>query len=38
VEQLIEWCHHGPPTARVRRVNEIEEDFTGEFDSFRVAF
>ncbi len=38
VERLIEWCHHGPPTARVRRVHEIKEDFTGEFDSFRVTF
>ena len=38
VERLVEWCHHGPPTARVRRVHEFEEDYTGEFDSFRVTF
>jgi len=38
VEQLIEWCHHGPSTAWVRRVHEIKEDFAGDFDSFRVMF
>ncbi len=38
VEKLIEWCHHGPPIARVTKVHEIKEDFTGEFDSFRIMF
>ena len=38
VEKLIEWCHHGPPTARVTRLHEIKEDFTGEFDSFRISY
>ena len=38
VEKLIEWCHHGPPTARITRLHEIKEDFTGEFDSFRISY
>jgi len=38
VETLVAWCHHGPPIARVTRVHEIKEDYTGEFDSFRVTF
>ena len=38
VEELIQWCHHGPPAAKVTRVHEIKEDFTGEFDSFRITF
>jgi acylphosphatase len=38
VETLIAWCHHGPPIARVTRVREIKEDYTGEFDSFKVTF
>ena len=38
VETLIAWCHHGPPVARVTKVHEIREDYTGEFDSFRVTF
>jgi acylphosphatase len=38
VEQLVQWCHHGPSGARVIRVHKIEEDHTGEFDSFRIVF
>jgi len=38
VKKLIEWCHHGPPGARVTMVHEIKEDYTGEFDSFRIMF
>ena len=38
VETLIAWCHHGPPIARVTKVHEIREDYTGEFDSFKVTF
>jgi acylphosphatase len=38
VKTLIEWCHHGPPAARVINVQEIKEDFTGEFQSFRIVF
>ncbi len=38
VERLVEWCHHGPPSARVSRVNRKEEGYTGEFNSFRVIF
>jgi acylphosphatase len=38
IETLVKWCHHGPPAARVTRVREFEEDFTGEFDSFRIVF
>ena len=38
VKKVIEWCHHGPPAARVTRVHEINEDFTGMFDSFKIVF
>ena len=38
VEKLIEWCHHGPPAARITRVHEIKEDYTGDFDSFRISY
>jgi len=38
VETLVTWCHHGPPAARVTGVREFKEDFTGEFDSFRIVF
>jgi len=38
VKKLIEWCHHGPPGARVTMVHEIKEDYTGNFDSFRISY
>ena len=38
VKELIAWCNHGPPHARVSRVNEVYEEWQGEFDSFDVVF
>jgi len=38
VKKLIEWCHHGPPGARVTMVHEIKEDYTGKFESFRISY
>ncbi len=38
VRSLVAWCHHGPPAARVHKVQEYEEAWTGEFDSFDVAY
>ena len=38
VQELVQWCHHGPPVARVTKVREIKEEFTGEFNSFRITF
>lgn len=35
VEELVEWCRHGPPHAVVRRVEVSEEPPVGEPD-FRV--
>ena len=38
VRILVDWCHHGPPTARVNKVQQLEEAWTGEFASFDVAY
>ena len=38
VRKLVLWCHHGPPSARVDRVEETLEEFKDEFDSFEVIF
>ena len=38
VNRLIEWCHHGPPYAKVSRVRETREEWVGEFDSFDIVF
>jgi acylphosphatase len=38
IRDLAAWCHHGPPAARVLKVQEYEEEWTGEFDSFDIAY
>lgn len=38
IKELKKWCHHGPPAARVTGVREINEEFTGKFDSFNIVF
>ena len=38
VKELIEWCHQGPPYAKVSRVNETREEWQGEIDSFDIVF
>jgi acylphosphatase len=38
VDQIIQWCHQGPPEARVTKVHLAWEDFAGEFDDFSVTY
>jgi acylphosphatase len=38
VDQLIAWCHHGPPSARVDDVSVSWEAATGEFSRFSIAY
>ncbi len=38
VKKLVAWCHQGPPSARVTRVHESPEQWTGEFNSFQILF
>ncbi len=38
VLELVSWCNHGPPVARVDRVHETREQWKGEFKSFDVVF
>lgn len=36
VERVIQWCHNGPPYARVKEVEVEAEEYTGEFSTFSV--
>ena len=38
VEDLVAWCHHGPPHARVTQVEVSWEEPVGEFDEFKVTW
>ncbi|OQX63614.1 MAG: acylphosphatase [Deltaproteobacteria bacterium] len=38
IDILAAWCRQGPPAAKVNRVREHRENWTGEFDSFDIVF
>ena len=38
VEEVVSWCHQGPPASNVKQVKISEQPFTGEWDSFKVTY
>ncbi len=36
IEEVIQWCHQGPPTAHVTSVEVQWEPYHGDFADFRV--
>lgn len=38
VDRMVDWCHSGPPAARVDEVVIDDEPFTGRYQSFKVAY
>ncbi|RLB13016.1 MAG: acylphosphatase [Deltaproteobacteria bacterium] len=38
VEELVRWCHKGPPAAEVTNVKRKQEEYLGEFDDFSVVY
>ena len=38
VNQIIQWCHRGPSQARVTKVHQVWEDYTGEFNDFSITY
>jgi acylphosphatase len=36
VQQLVDWCHYGPPGARVTRVEVYWEELTGGLKPFDI--
>ena len=38
LNELIEFCKHGPPAAYVTKVDITYEDFKNEFDEFGVRY
>jgi acylphosphatase len=37
-EQLLVWCHKGPPGARVTNVDISWKPYTGEFKTFDIRY
>jgi len=38
IEEMLEWCNHGPPLARVDNVEVGKQPVTDEFDQFCFRF
>lgn len=38
VQKLVEFCKHGPSGARVTNIDLTWEDYTGEFDRFKLSW
>jgi acylphosphatase len=38
VKEALEWCHHGPPAARVSNVEADWQDYLGAFDCFKIGY
>lgn len=38
VDALIEWCHQGPPGARVEKVTTQWEEYTGDLRGFSIKY
>lgn len=38
VDEMVEWCRHGPTSARVTHVEMLEERYENEFQDFRVKY
>lgn len=38
IQELINWCHEGPPGARVEEVEVHWEDYRGEFEDFQIRY
>ena len=37
IEEMIAWCHKGPPAARVSGVSVEWEPYGGDFHDFRIV-
>lgn len=38
VDALIQWCHRGPPGARVKKVTTQWEEYTGDTQGFSIKY
>ncbi len=38
LQECVEWCREGPPGARVSKINEKWDDFSGEFKGFNIIY
>ena len=38
IQEMLEWCHHGPPLANVENVEIKNQEPTNGFDDFSIKY
>jgi acylphosphatase len=38
LEELLDWAKHGPSGAEVEKIDEIWEEYKGEFEGFEIRY
>lgn len=38
IKDFIDWCHSGPSTCEVKKIDVEHHEYTGEFDGFDVRY
>ena len=38
VERMIQWCHSGPPSAKVTDVNTTWQSYQGTYENFSIRY
>jgi acylphosphatase len=38
INDLVDWCHSGPSTAEVEKVEVERQDYSSEFDDFAIRY
>lgn len=38
INEMIKWCHKGPPSAVVTKVEIKEEPYSGEYKTFEIKY
>jgi len=38
VEEVVVWCHQGPPAAKVKEVMVSEQPFIGDWEGFYITY
>ena len=38
IQEMIEWCHYGPPLAKVENVEVKKQPASSDFDQFSVRY
>ena len=38
VNDFVDWCHSGPSTSQVEKVEVERHEYTGEFDGFDIRY